>query len=171
MEASMPQIVDYPSDVMDLHVRPVRVGDRERLLELWERSVRATHHFLEDSDIVALRPLVAEELTSDEIDWWVLVSAKGAPIGFLGFANDTIEALFIDPDYHGQGGGKTLVAHAQGLGAGMLAVDVNEQNEAALGFYKALGFSVAGRSPADAGGRPFPMLHMKREASGAPGAV
>src|SRR5215203_3705030 len=104
MEASMPQIVDYPSDVMDLHVRPVRVGDRERLLELWERSVRATHHFLEDSDIVALRPLVAEELTSDEIDWWVLVSAKGAPIGFLGFASDTIEALFIDPDYHGQGG-------------------------------------------------------------------
>ena len=61
----MPQIVDYPIDVMDMHVRPARVGDRERLLELWERSVRATHHFLEDSDVVALRPLVAEELASD----------------------------------------------------------------------------------------------------------
>src|SRR5215207_7116029 len=115
MEASMPQIVDYPIDVVDMNVRPARVGDRERLLELWERSVRATHSFLEDSDLVALRPLVAEELTSDAIDWWVLVSAKGAPIGFLGFASDTIEALFIDPDYHGQGGGKFLVAHAQSL--------------------------------------------------------
>jgi len=157
---------------MDLHVRPVRVGDRERLLELWERSVRATHHFLEDSDIVALRPLVAEELTSDEIDWWVLVSAKGAPIGFLGFASDTIEALFIDPDYHGQGGGKFLVAHAQSLlGAGALAVDVNEQNEAALRFYEALGFSVVGRSPTDAGGLPLPTLHMKREAPGTPEAL
>src|SRR5215211_1118943 len=158
MEASMPQIVDYPIDVVDMHVRPARVGDRERLLELWERSVRATHYFLEDSDLVALRPLVAEELTSD-------------PIGFLGFASDTIEALFIDPDYHGQGGGKFLVAHAQSLGAGALAVDVNEQNEAALRFYKALGFLVVGRSPTDAGGRPFPMLHMKRAAPGAPGAI
>jgi putative acetyltransferase len=153
---------------MDMHVRPSRVEDRERLLELWERSVRATHHFLEDSDVVALRPLVAEELASDTVDWWVLVSATETPIGFLGFASDTIEALFIDPDHHGQGGGRFLVAHAQSLGAGALAVDVNEQNEAALRFYKALGFSVVGQSPTDAAGRPFPMLHMKRAAPGAP---
>ena len=173
MEANIPQIVDYPIDVVDMHVRPARVGDRERLLELWERSVRATHHFLEDSDIVALRPLVTEEMTSDAIDWRVLVSAKGAPIGFLGFASDTIESLFIDPDYHGQGGGKFLVAHAQSLsaGAGALAVDVNEQNDAARRFYEALGFSAVGRSPTDAGGRPFPILHMQRAASAAPGAV
>jgi putative acetyltransferase len=150
-------------------VRRARVEDRERLLELWERSVRATHPFLEESDVVALRPLVAEELASDAVDWWVLVSATEALIGFLGFASDTIEALFIDPDHHGQGGGKFLVAHAQSLGAGELAVDVNEQNEAALRFYQALGFSVVGRSPTDAGGRPFPMLHMKRAAPGAPG--
>jgi putative acetyltransferase len=156
---------------MDIHVRPARVEDRERLLELWERSVRATHHFLEDNDVVALRPLVAEELASDAVDWWVLVSATEALIGFLGFANDTIEALFIDPDHHGQGGGKFLVAHAQTLGAGELAVDVNEQNEAALGFYKALGFSVVGRSPTDTGGRPFPILHMRRAAPGVPGVV
>jgi putative acetyltransferase len=63
------------------------------------------------------------------------------------------------------------VAHAQGLSAGALAVDVNEQNEAALGFYEALGFSVVGRSPTDEAGRPFPVLHMKRAAPGAPGAV
>jgi putative acetyltransferase len=156
---------------MDMHVRPARVEDRERLLELWERSVRATHHFLEDSDVMSLRPLVAEELASDALDWWVLVSATEALIGFLGFTNDTIEALFIDPDHRGQGGGKFLVAHAQSLSAGTLAVDVNEQNEAALRFYKALGFSVVGRSPTDAGGRPFPTLHMKRAAPSAPRAV
>jgi|SRR5215204_4063951 len=156
---------------MDMHVRPARVEDRERLLELWERSVRATHHFLDDSDVMSLRPLVAEELASDAVDWWVLVSATEALIGFLGFTNDTIEALFINPDYHGQGGGKFLVAHAQSLSAGALAVDVNEQNEAALQFYEALGFSVVGRSPTDAGGRPFPTLHMKRAAPSAPGAV
>jgi len=134
---------------------------------LWERSVRATHHFLADSDVVALRPLVAEELASDAVDWWVLESVAEVLIGFLGVANDTIEALFLDPSHHRQGAGKFLVAHAQSLAAGALAVDVNQQNELALRFYRALGFSVAGRSPTDAGGRPFPILHMKREAPGA----
>jgi putative acetyltransferase len=123
-----------------MHVRPAQPDDRGRMLELWERSVRATHRFLEDSQIVALRPLVAEELASDAVDWWVLEIAAEAPIGFLGFASGTIEALFVDPDHRGKGGGKLLVAHAQDLGAGALAVDVNEQNEAALGFYEALGF-------------------------------
>ena len=64
-----------------------------------------------------------------------------------------------------------MVAHAQSLGAGALAVDVNEQNEAALGFYKALGFSVVARSPTDAAGRPFLILHMRRAAPGVPGVV
>jgi putative acetyltransferase len=129
---------------------------------LWERSVRATHHFLTDADVVSLRPLVAAELASDAVGWWVLVSNGGPPIGFLGFSSDAIEALFIDPANHGRGGGRLLVAHAQSLSAAALTVDVNEQNEAALRFYVSLGFSVVGRSDTDAGGRPFPILHMKR---------
>jgi putative acetyltransferase len=154
-----------------MYIRQARVQDRDRLLELWERSVRATHHFLSERDVVALRPLVAEELAGEAVDWWVLVSTTGAPLGFLGFARDTIEALFIDPDHRQQGGGKALVAHAQSLAGGPLAVDVNEQNDAALRFYEGLGFSVVGRSATDAGGRPFPILHMKRTAPGVPGAV
>ena len=30
----------------------------ERLVAIWESSVRATHHFLKESDIAALRPLL-----------------------------------------------------------------------------------------------------------------
>ena len=148
--------------MMDMHVRPARADDHARLLEVWERSVRATHHFLAESDIVALRPFVAEELASDAVDWWVLVSAAGVIAGFLGFASDAIEGLFIDPDSRGQGSGTRLVAHAQSLATGALAVDVNEQNESALAFYRSLGFAVTGRSPTDLAGRPFPLLHMKR---------
>jgi len=40
-------------------------------------------------------------------------------------------------------------------------VDVNEQSLQAVGFYCRLGFEVAGRSPTDALGHPYPMLHMK----------
>ena len=148
----------------DMRIRLARAPDRDRLLELWERSVRATHDFLGDGDIEGLRPLVAAALASDALDWCVLVESSDAPIGFLGTADDRIEALFIDPAHHGRGGGRLLVAHAQRLVAGSLAVDVNEQNEGARAFYERLGFAVVGRSPLDAGGRPFPILHMRRAA-------
>ena len=148
---------------MNTQLRSARPDDREPMLQLWERSVRATHHFLEEKDISMLRPLVAEELASDALEWWVLVTPEDdAPIGFLGYANDAIEALFLEPGWYGQGGGRRLVSHAALLATGPLSVQVNEDNRAALGFYQALGFAVVSRSPVDAGGRPFPILHMRR---------
>lgn len=39
-------------------------------------------------------------------------------------------------------------------------VDVNEQNEQALGFYEHHGFKTIGRSELDASGKPYPILHM-----------
>ncbi len=131
------------------------------MLEVWERSVRATHDFLSEADVTGLKPLAKEELESDAIGWWVLEGA-GEVVGFLGFAGNTLESLFIDPDYHGRGGGTALVEHAQRLAGGPLLVDVNEQNESARRFYEARGFVVVGRSAADSGGRPFPILHMRR---------
>ena len=145
-----------------MHVRLAEPQDRDALLALWERSVRATHDFLTEEDIVTLRPLVAEELTSDSVAWWVLRSENAEPIGFLGYSSDTIEALFIDPARHRTGAGRFLVAHAQHLAAGPLAVDVNEQNDAAIRFYEAMGFIVVSRSPTDGAGRPFPIAHMRR---------
>ena len=131
------------------------------MLAVWERSVRGTHEFLAEADVVSLKPLVAEELRSDATSWWVL-EKRDAIVGFLGFADDRIEALFLDPEHLGRGGGTLLVEHAQRLAHGPLAVDVNEQNDAARRAYEALGFVVIGRSPTDSGGRPFPLLHMRR---------
>ncbi len=152
-------------NIPDMKVRAPRPDERDVLVGIWERSVRATHHFLREDDIVSLRPLVAEELESDAVEWWVLASRTDAPIGFLGLAGNAIEGLFIDPEHRGKGGGRYLVAYAQRLRPGALTVDVNEQNEAALGFYQALGFSVSGRSATDGAGRPFPLLHLERSAT------
>jgi len=146
-----------------LRVRHARHEDRAHLLELWERSARATHHFLRGADVDALRPLVAAELASDAVAWWVAESDAGVLLGFLGFARDAIAGLFVDPDHLGQGVGTLLVEHAQGLTAGALRVDVNEQNEAGVRFYEARGFVVEARSPTDEGGRAFPILHMRRK--------
>ena len=58
--------------------------------------------------------------------------------------------------------GALLAAHAIKT-QGASKVDVNEQNEQALGFYKHIGFSVTGRSPLDGQGKPYPLLHMTQK--------
>jgi putative acetyltransferase len=76
-----------------------------------------------------------------------------------------IEALFLEPVYRSRGYGRRLVRHVQQLRSGPLTVDVNEsRNDAARGFYEALGSVVVGRSPLDETGRPDPLLHLRREA-------
>ena len=138
---------------------------------LWERSVRATHDFLAEADIVFLRPLVAEYFAGSATDIWVLADEENVPIGFLALAGDSIAALFMDPAHRGQGAGRRLVSHAPELRGGALTVDVNEQNVDARGFYEALGFAVVGRSPVDDMGLPFPILHLRREAPSRTGAA
>jgi putative acetyltransferase len=41
-----------------------------------------------------------------------------------------------------------------------LTVEVNEQNEAGLAFYRARGFSIVSRSETGCDGRLFPLLHL-----------
>ena len=72
-----------------------------------------------------------------------------------------LQDLFAAPDLRGRGVGRALLAHAVEH-AGVRTLDVNEQNPQAVGFYEHEGFVVAGRSPVDDAGRPFPLLHMRR---------
>jgi putative acetyltransferase len=145
-----------------MSIRCAKPDDRDGLLELWERSARATHEFLSDSAVADLRPFVAQELADDSTEWWVIELEGGPLAGFLGYTPGSVDGLFVDPACRGMGAGTALVAHAQQLSSGPLRVDVNEQNPAARGFYESLGFAVAGRSPHDGAGRPFPLLHMVR---------
>jgi len=147
-----------------MRVRRAHPTDRPEMLELWERSVRATHYFLSDHDILELRPLVAELFRTGPLEFWVAVRSANKPLGFLGYADHRVEALFIDPAHRGTGAGKLLIAHAQALSGAALSVDVNEQNQSAVGFYLAQGFQVVSRSALDAQGRPFPTLHLRRPA-------
>lgn len=111
--------------------------------------------FLTEADIAFYRPLVADFLGGDLPELFVLTDEADGPIGSIALAGDAIEALFLGPPAHrGHGGGRRLLAHAQALRVGALTVDVNEQNEAARGFYEPLGFAVVRRSPLDGTGRP-----------------
>ena len=43
----------------------------------------------------------------------------------------------------------------------MNKVDVNEQNDKALGFYLRMGFRIIGRDETDGMGKPYPILHLQ----------
>ena len=80
--------------------------------------------------------------------------------GFLGISEEKIEMLFIHPDKRGQGIGRLLNKFAVEQ-LQTYKVDVNEQNEQAVSFYKKMGYKVVGRTEVDGLGKPFPILQME----------
>ena len=116
------------------------------VVELWESSVRATHHFLKEEDIEYYKPLILNTyLDAVELR---CIRNNGKIVGFLGVADQNLEMLFIDPEYS--------ISQLN-----VTKIDVNEQNEQAVGFYKHCGFETIKRSKLDSSGKPYPTLHME----------
>lgn len=131
----------------------------KEVVEVWEASVRATHHFLKEEDIAYFKPLILNTYL-DAVDLRSFRDENNTIIGFLGVADQNLEMLFIHPEYRGKRIGKTLLEYAIS-NLNVTKVDVNEQNEQAVGFYKHCGFETIGRSELDASGKPYPILHME----------
>ncbi len=133
-------------------------GDIEILTQLWEASVRATHHFLPAEEVDFYRPLAAEGIASIA-ELYVLRGTAGFK-AFMGIEAGKIEMLFVDPRYRGQGLGGQLIDFAL-RECGVREVDVNEQNTQAVGFYIHMGFRIVRRDAVDPSGKPYPILHME----------
>ena len=128
-----------------------------RLIEIWESAVKATHDFLsaEYFEYIKSRlPLYFEHVA--------LYSYTDDNVikGFLGVSESAIEMLFIDDKYRGSGIGKSLLKFAV-EDLKLSRVDVNEQNTRAVGFYKHFGFKETGRSEHDSEGRNYPIIHLQ----------
>lgn len=134
--------------------------DYTEIVSVWEAAVRATHNFLREEDIQLFRKLIYEKFL-DAVSLHC-VRDSGRIAGFLGTSDEKIEMLFVHPEFHGRGIGKQLLHFAiQVLNKKL--VDVNEQNEQAIQFYKHCGFVVTSRSEKDGLGKPYPILHMELE--------
>ena len=126
------------------------------LREIWERSVRATHDFLDETDISEIKGVLISDYFPN-VDLYA-VREIDSIVGFIGLRGEMIEMLFIDSDRRGCGYGTSLIEFAKERGA--TKVDVNEQNPLALSFYLAKGFRIIGRDDNDDAGRPYPILHL-----------
>jgi len=130
-----------------------------QLIALWEASVRATHDFLEEKDIVYYKKRILEEYF-DMVELYIATDKNEKLLGFLGLSPNKIEMLFIDPYIRKMGIGRLLVEYAI-TNHNVSLVDVNEQNQQAVGFYQVMGFRIVDRKPLDGEGKPFPILVMR----------
>ena len=83
-------------------MRIVRVQERHpvlihALLDIWERSVRATHLFLSDGKIESIKEYVSRALMGVE-NLTVAENEDGQPVAFMGTESGTLEMLFIAPE-------------------------------------------------------------------------
>lgn len=144
----------------ELVLCPAASHHHPALLHVWEQAVRATHHFLTPGDIAFFRHTILEQDLFSQVCITMALYTDGAIAGFAGTSGSQLEMLFVHPHHFRKGIGKRLLDHALS-NEGINLVDVNEQNPGAVAFYEAMGFATVSRSPFDASGKPFPILHMK----------
>lgn len=132
-----------------------------KLLEVWENSVRATHKFLSNKEILKIKKYVPKALNIVE-HLVIIIDEYGNPIGFMGIENRKLEMLFIKNYERGKGLGKNLLNYGiDNYNINELAV--NEDNPNAKGFYEHMGFVVYKRNELDEQGNPYPILYMRLE--------
>ena len=143
-----------------MKVRRGTASDVPRALEIWRAAVDATHQFLTPADRADIDRMVAEDFLPNA-ELWIAADQSDWPIGFLVVDGTMIDALFVDPPFHGRGYGSALVDQALSL-APKATVDASEQASNAVSFYLSRGFRVVGRSETDPQGRPYPLVHLAR---------
>ena len=131
----------------------------DKLCDVWEKSVRATHLFLSDSEVKEIAKYVPGALK--QLPHLIIATNdENEPVAFMGIDGKKLESLFISPEERGKGLGKQLIQYGI-KHYSINQVVVNEQNTQAKGFYEHIGFQVYKRSDIDEQGNPYPILYMK----------
>lgn len=142
--------------IYELHEREKLRSD---ILDIWEKSVRATHHFLSDEEINKIKEYVPQAI--DGVRHLIVAENEiGKIIAFMGVENKRLEMLFISPDERKKGFGRQLIEYGI-KNYEIMEVTVNEQNPQAVGFYEHMGFETYKRMDFDEEGNPYPLLYMR----------
>ena len=133
--------------------------DWPEIMIVWETSVRATHDFLKEQDLLFYKTMIRDRYLH-EVELSGIRKADGSLAGFAGIAEESLEMLFVRPSERGKGVGKALLQYVIRK-HGIRKTEVNEQNRQALEFYEHAGFRIVGRSATDGCGRPYPIYRME----------
>jgi ribosomal protein S18 acetylase RimI-like enzyme len=139
-------------------IRPYRKDDLAACLAIWRRASEVAHSFLGEDALSEDEALVRDHyIPAAEI---LVATDDRHVVGFIALLDGFIGGLFVDPEHHGAGVGRALVAAAQPH-EGALEVEVYEANVKARAFYDRLGFVEIGRRPRDDRDRPFALVRLR----------
>jgi ribosomal protein S18 acetylase RimI-like enzyme len=133
------------------------VTDLEKLSGIWLEASLVAHAFVGRGRLLEQRGRIEAEYLPNAETW---VACRGSePVGFISLLDTFIGGLFVAPRHHGQGIGRTLIAHALKR-KGELGLEVYTANTRAYAFYEALGFKERSRRPEDDEDMPFENAEM-----------
>lgn len=147
------------TDYKNLVITKPDKSDYVEIVQVWEASVRASHHFLTEENIQYFKPLILAHYL-DAVELCCIRDVNAGILGFAGTADGKLEMLFIHTDHFRRSLGKKLMLHVMDQNH-VTAVDVNEENPDAVQFYLGMGFEIYERTELDGLGFPFPVLKMK----------
>jgi putative acetyltransferase len=93
-----------------VQIRQHESSDFDAFLSSWEAATRLAYPFMTDKFIAQERINVAE-IFMPNTDTWV-VELCGEIRGFIALMGNRVRAIFLQPEYHGQGAGKALMDKA-----------------------------------------------------------
>jgi putative acetyltransferase len=120
-----------------MQIRQYKNSDLDAVLSSWEAATRLAHPFMTDA-FIAQERINITEIYMPNTDTWVAES-DGQVKGFIALMGNEVGAIFLQPEYHGQGLGKALMDKAQAL-HGDLEVEVFKENSIGRKFYSKYGF-------------------------------
>jgi putative acetyltransferase len=91
-------------------IRLATENDYSAIIDVWERSVRATHHFLPEDYLQEIKMMLPAIFPSVPV--YVYLNDAKQILGFTGVADGKIEMLFLHPDARGKGIGKILLHYS-----------------------------------------------------------
>lgn len=132
-------------------VRECKDEDMKAVLSVWLTASIQAHDFISPDfwtgQVAAMRD---GYLPSAKV---YVYEKEGHVVGFYALRQSTLAALFVAPNYQGQGIGRELLNHAKAEQAS-LNLAVFKANEGAISFYMSQGFKVASEQTNPATGQP-----------------
>lgn len=144
---------------MNSNIRHYQDKDLNDLLIVWESASRLAHPFLSEPFIEQER-LNIPNMYLPNADTWV-ATKDGNLVGFIALIGNEVGAIFVSPDCHGQGVGKTLMDKASALYP-VLELDVFKENRIGRKFYDRYGFTLMNEKVFEATGDTVLRLIYKR---------
>lgn len=119
-------------------IRSYQHEDLDDLLATWYAASQIAHPFLDEAFFEEERRNIPN-IYLPMADTFIYEN-DGVVVGFIALIGNEVGAIFVHPEFHGQGMGRALMDHARQL-RGNLEVEVFKNNRVGRDFYRRYGFS------------------------------